>query len=122
LPFIFNTLGHDPDAEGIAIVEVGGKSNLPLAARLLCQLAIPFVVVFDADRGRTSAELDEAIRRSVSGGRVVRLRPDFEAAAGIRMRDDKVFAAWRRFAAAPPATVPPALATIVDAAVVLRER
>src|SRR5206468_2871491 len=58
LPFVFRAMGHDPDAEGIAIVEMGGKSNLPLAARILRQLAIPFVAVFDADHGAESATLD----------------------------------------------------------------
>lgn len=69
---------------GIAIVEVGGKSNLPLAARLLRQLEIPFVIVFDADRGAASAALDAEIRRAAGPAPVIRLAPDFEAAAGIR--------------------------------------
>ena len=117
LPFIFRALGHDPDAEGIAIVEVGGKSNLPLAARLLRELAIPFVVVFDADRGTASAALDLEIRRSADTAPTIRLEPDFEAAAGIATHQDKVIHAWRRFAGAAAAAVPPALANVVRAAV-----
>ena len=116
LPFIFRALGHDPDAEGIAIVEVGGKSNLPLAARLLRQLEIPFVIVFDADRGAASAVLDAEIRRSAGPAPIIRLEPDFEAAAGIRSHEEKVLHAWRRFAGADAAAVPPALAAIVRAA------
>ena len=73
LPFIFRALGHDPDAEGIAIVEVGGKSNLPLAARILRLLEIPFVTVFDADRGAASAALDAEIRRAAGAAPAIRL-------------------------------------------------
>lgn len=116
LPFIFRALGHDPDAEGIAIVEVGGKSNLPLAARLLRELEIPFIVVFDADRGAASAALDAEIQRSAGPAPIIRLEPDFEAAAGIASHDDKVFHAWRRFATASADHVPPALAQVVRAA------
>jgi predicted ATP-dependent endonuclease of OLD family len=120
LPFIFGALGHDPDAEGIAIVEVGGKSNLPLAARLLRQLEIPFVVVFDADRGPASAALDAEIRRSAEPAPIIRLEPDFEAAAGIASHDEKVLQAWRRFAGASAEAVPPELARIVQATAAIR--
>ncbi|MBI2778124.1 MAG: hypothetical protein HYX57_12815 [Chloroflexi bacterium] len=120
LPFIFRALGHDPDAEGIAIVEVGGKSNLPLAARLLRELAIPFVTVFDADRGAASAALDDEIRRAAGKAPVIRLEPDFEAAAGIASHDEKVLHAWQRFASAGAEPVPPALAGIVAAVRELR--
>ncbi|MBI3747309.1 MAG: hypothetical protein HY262_00445 [Chloroflexi bacterium] len=120
LPIIFRAQGHDPDAEGIAIVEVGGKSNLPLAARLLRELEIPFVAVFDADRGPASAALDAEIRRAAGSAPTIRLDPDFEAAAGIAAHDDKVLHAWRRFARPSDGPVPPALAEIVQAAIGLR--
>ena len=114
LPFIFRAMGHDPDADGVAIVEVGGKSNLPLAARLLRELAIPFVVVFDADRGAAAAALDQAIRQAAGSAPAIRLEPDFEGVAGIASHTDKVLHAWRRFASAGPASVSPALARIVS--------
>lgn len=120
LPFVFRALGHDPDAEGIAIVEVGGKSNLPLAARLLRQLEIPFLVVFDADRGAASAALDAEIRRAAGSAPLIRLEPDFEAAAGIGSHDDKVLNAWRRFATATADAVPVQLRRIVAASTRLR--
>ena len=116
LPFIFRAMGHDPDAEGIAIVEVGGKSNLPLAARLLRDLAIPFVVVFDADRGAASAKLDNEIRTAAGSAPAIRLEPDFEGVAGIASHTDKVLRAWKRFASGQPADVPAALAAIVRTA------
>jgi predicted ATPase len=119
LPFVFRAMGHDPDAEGIAIVEMGGKGNLPLAARLLGQLAIPFVVVFDADHGTPAAMLDAEIRRAAHGAPTVRLEPDFEGAAGIGSRDEKVLRAWRRFSRARPADIPRPLAEIVRLTVAL---
>ena len=119
LPFVFRAMDHDPDAEGIAIVEMGGKGNLPLAARLLVQLAIPFVVVFDADHGNESAALDAVIGRAAQGAPTVRLEPDFEGAAGIAAHEEKVLTAWRRFSNAPPAEIPPPLAEIVRLTVAL---
>lgn len=113
LPSIFRALGHDPDAEGIAIVEMGGKGNLPLAARVLRQLAIPFVVVFDADQGSASTVLDEAIQRAAGDAPTIRFEPDFEAAAGIASRDDKVLDAWRRFSGASGDAIPAPLAKLV---------
>lgn len=119
-PFIFRALGHDPDAEGIAIVEVGGKSNLPNAARLLRQLRIPFVTVIDADRGADSAALEVEIRRAAGRAPVIALVPDFEGAAGITARNDKVYQAWRRFAPAGPDAIPAALAQVVATAMRLQ--
>ncbi|MDQ3880755.1 MAG: hypothetical protein M3295_06765 [Chloroflexota bacterium] len=115
LPLIFRALGHDPDRLGVSIVEVGGKSNLPPAARLLDQLGIPFVVVFDADRGADATALESKIRQSAGVAAVIRLDPDFEAVAGLRSRDDKVLRAWRRFAGTTASKVPAALATVVNA-------
>ena len=40
-PQLFRRLGHDPDALGISIVEVGGKGNLILVARVLAELRHP---------------------------------------------------------------------------------
>lgn len=119
LPFVFRAMGHDPDAEGIAIVEMGGKGNLALAARLLVQLALPFVVVFDADSGTASAELDAEIRRVAGSAPTIRLVPDFEGAAGIPSHDDKVLHAWRRFSNAPAEAIPAPLAEIVQRTVAL---
>lgn len=117
LPFIFRAMGHDPDAEGIAIVEVGGKSNLPLAAGLLRDLGIPLVAVFDADRGAASIALDDKIRHASGPAAVIRLDPDFEGVAGIDSHSEKVINAWRRFSGAGRAGVPKALAKIVDLAI-----
>ncbi len=97
LPLIFRRLGHDPDALGISIVEVGGKGNLVLSARVLAELGIPHVLVFDSDRGRTGQRENAFIRESVGKAPVFMLNPDFEGAAGIRDQDEKVLSAWRKF-------------------------
>ncbi|MBM4408983.1 MAG: hypothetical protein FJ038_10390 [Chloroflexi bacterium] len=115
LPFVFSAMGHDPDAEGISIVEVGGKSNLPLAASLLRQLGIPFVVVHDADRDPVDSVTERRIREAAGGAPIVRLVPDFEAAAGLRRHEDKVFQAWRRFSRPGRRHVPAQMARVVEA-------
>lgn len=46
---IAEKLGFDPDAEGVAIVDCGGKSGIELIAHICCALKIPFVVVHDDD-------------------------------------------------------------------------
>lgn len=121
LPAVFRAMGHDPDAEGIAIVEVGGKANLPLAARLLRPLAIPFVVVFDADSGEQAAALDALIAEAAGDAPLVRLVPDFEAVAGLGSHEEKVYRAWRRFSTASADQVPPGLQEIVRRTVSLDE-
>lgn len=65
--------------------------------------------------GAASAALDAEIRRSAGQAPVIRLEPDFEAAAGIASHEDKVLHAWRRFATATAEQIPPALARVVGA-------
>jgi predicted ATPase len=122
LPIMFRSLGHDPDALGISITEVGGKSNLLLAARLLAELNIPHLLVYDSDRGRPGAGLNRSIARAIGTTPQIWLEPDFEGAAGIRGRRDKVFRAWLRFAHASPDQIPPIFHRIVDTAVRLARR
>ncbi len=113
LPAVFRALGYDVDALGISITEVGGKGNLTLAAQLLRQLHIPFLVVFDSDRGGPAAALNAAIRGAAVGAPVVALDPDFEAVAGIRSHDDKVLNAWQRFADVDRSAIPRPLLEVV---------
>jgi Predicted ATP-dependent endonuclease of the OLD family len=117
LPAVFRAMGYDVDALGIAITEVGGKGNLTLAAQLLRQLQIPFLVVFDSDRGGPAAALNAAIRAAAVGAPAIALEPDFEAVAGIHSHDDKVLNAWQRFANADRSAVPQLLVEVVVQAV-----
>lgn len=119
LPVIFRALGHDPDALGISIVEVGGKGNLPLAARILGELNVPHLLVYDSDRNRPGAELNARLAAAAPGAAHFLLDPDFEAAAGLRANNDKVLNAWRRFAGAPPKKVPRIFRQIVATAVAM---
>lgn len=122
LPLIFGRLGHDPDALGISIVEVGGKGNLTLIARVLAELRIPHVIVFDSDRGRTGERENSGIRRAAGKTPTFALEPDFEGVAGIRAHDDKVLAAWQRFSKIEPEKIPSVLRQIVQKAVDLANR
>lgn len=119
LPLMFRRLGHDPDALGISIVEVGGKGNLVLAAWLLAELRIPHVIVHDTDRGRPGAQENAAIRRAAGRAPVFRLDPDFEHVARINARDDKVLAAWRRFSTMAPERIPAVFRAIIETTVAL---
>ena len=104
-PFVFDALGHDVDQAGIAIVECGGKSNIPLFARICRAAGIPFLAVHDRDarpgRQPSSGNLSiaAAIRALAGPEHTVELAPDFEAVAGIRGGGHgKPERAWRRFA------------------------
>jgi predicted ATP-dependent endonuclease of OLD family len=117
LPLIFRRLGHDPDALGISIVEVGGKGNLVLVSKVLAELRIPHVIVHDTDRGGPGERDNAYIRRNA--GRHARIFPldrDFEQVAGIRSRDHKVFNAWRRFSKIDEQRIPAVFREIAEAA------
>jgi predicted ATP-dependent endonuclease of OLD family len=123
LPFVFAALGQDPDQEGISIVECGGKSNIPLFARI-CQAArIPFVVLHDRDvpTGTEPSPAEEAlndlIARVAGSHRTVVLEPDFEAVAGLRGHKGKPHRAWQRFRSLRRSDVPLPLGQIVETAV-----
>ena len=117
LPLMFRRLGHDPDALGISIVEVGGKGNLVLVARVLHELRIPYLIVHDSDRGRPGQRENAYIRSQASGAPVFVLEPDFEGVAGIHNHDDKVLNAYKRFVDIKPERIPVILRDIVETAV-----
>jgi predicted ATP-dependent endonuclease of OLD family len=117
-PFVFEALGLDPDREAVAIVDCGGKGNLPLFARICNECGIPYVVVHDRDaaRGRRPVESEEVVNRRIleTAGRrrTVQLTPDFEAVAGLGRGREKAQAAWRHFSGdgGSPERVPKPLA------------
>jgi predicted ATP-dependent endonuclease of OLD family len=118
-PFVFETLGHDPDRLRISIVECGGKSNIPLFARICRAVGVPFIAVHDRDAppGQEPSAAEGALNlliRDVSGtDRTVVLAPDFEGIAGLRGHHQKPVRAWRRFSSLEPSTVPEPLARVV---------
>jgi predicted ATP-dependent endonuclease of OLD family len=118
-PLIFERLGHDIDALGISIVEVGGKGNIALVTQILWELSIPHVLVFDSDRGRPAHLENNELHRLARGAPVFELEPDFEGAAHIHGYEDKVFDAWRKFHDIDAKNVPAIFKRIVDTAVEL---
>jgi len=128
LPFVFNALGYDPDAEMISIIECGGKPNIPLIARVATTAGVPVVVVHDRDAPKekkpiqAERRLNQIIAR-VAGGNRVELTPDFEGVAGLRGHASRKPArAWHTFADLKKQDVPPPLAAIVTKAVALARR
>ncbi|MGE5691084.1 MAG: ATP-dependent nuclease [Pseudomonadota bacterium] len=102
LPLVFEALGHDPDRERIAILECGGKSSMPLFARICNECEIPYVVLHDRDApaGREpidSEQLVNATIAQVARSRPVVMVPDFEGVSGVRARAKKPQKAWRRY-------------------------
>jgi predicted ATP-dependent endonuclease of OLD family len=102
-PSVFAALGHDLDRDQISVVECGGKSNIPVFARICIACRIPFVVVHDRDaepgKNPIPAEvaLNDLIADVAGRERVVVLAPDFEAVAGLRGHSGKPERAWRHF-------------------------
>jgi predicted ATPase len=105
LPSVFAALGQDADQAQVSIVECGGKSNIPVFARICKACRIPFVVVHDrdAEAGRrpipAEAELNRLIRSIAGRGRTIVLEPDFEGVTGLRGHSNKPERAWEHFAA-----------------------
>jgi hypothetical protein len=114
-PFVFDALGHDPDREGISIVACGGKSNIPLFARVCRATHVPFIAVYDRDapRGRRPAHsartLNALIAQIAGPQHTVMLAPDFEGAAGLSGHQHKPERAWRRLRSLGPERIPPPL-------------
>ena len=127
LPFVFETLGYDPDRERISIIECGGKGNIPLFGRISRAVGLPFVAVHDRDAppGVEPSEAERQLNVSIAdiaGDDRVELAPDFEGVVGIHGDRRKPARAWRRFAELGPASVPEPLARVVERAVALARR
>lgn len=117
LPLLFERLGHNIDALGISIVEVGGKGNLGMVAQVLAEMRIPHVMVFDSDRGRRGESENAELHRVAGNAPVFELEPDFEGAAGIQFVENKVFDAWMRFSNIEAKRIPQIFRRIVETTV-----
>ncbi|HWB22578.1 MAG TPA: TOPRIM nucleotidyl transferase/hydrolase domain-containing protein, partial [Gaiellaceae bacterium] len=125
-PFLFRALGYDADAEGISIVECGGKPNIPVIAEVCNVVGVPYVVVHDrdADPGRrpiaSERAVNEAIRRVAGPRRTIELARDFEAVARLHGHRHKPERARAWFASIDsPDDVPVQLAAAVTQIVAL---
>jgi predicted ATP-dependent endonuclease of OLD family len=127
LPFVFETLGYDPDRERISIIECGGKGNIPLFGKISKAVGLPFVAVHDRDAppGADPSEAEKLLNAQIAeiaGDDRVELAPDFEGVAGLHGDRQKPARAWRRFAELGPHAVPEPLARVVERAVALARR
>lgn len=120
LPHVFRALGHDPDREAISIVECGGKTNIPVLARVCKACGVPVLAVYDRDalarRRPPAAELaaNRLIADIVGAENVVELVPDFEGVSGLRKDRHKPEQAWRHFRSLRPDEIPGALRAVVQ--------
>lgn len=97
---VFDKLNIDPDAEGIAIVDCGGKSGIELIVSVCKALALPFVVVHDEDvwpiddgageekrrkqaENNAEEEKNRRILEAAGVDKVYVVRPSLEDALGI---------------------------------------
>jgi len=96
-------LGFDPDAEGCAVIDCGGKAGIELFVRVCQALKIPFLVLHDEDvwpvegldgdkrqkreeQNRSEQAANERIREAIGDGeadRIFMLKPSLEAVLGI---------------------------------------
>jgi len=117
---VFRALGREPDREAIAILECGGKANIPLFAGICNACAIPYVVVYDRDAppgeepNASEQVVNGAIEEIAGLTRTIQLVPDFEAVAGLKNTRNrkKPAKAYRRFSHGKP--VPPLLVKAVE--------
>jgi len=127
LPFVFHALGYDADRIGISIVECGGKSGIPLFARICTAVGVPFVVLHDRDAASglqpiaAERNLNDLIAELAGPERTIVLEPDFEAVAGIKGHSHKPHRAWKRFTSLGREELPHQLAEAVELAVGLSQ-
>lgn len=117
LPFAFAACGYDVDREGVSIVECGGKANILLFGRVCRAAGVPFVALFDRDRG--DELLNDALLDLAGREHSVVLAPDFEHVAELRGRRHKPERAWRSFAGMSRAELPQPLLEAVETVVSL---
>jgi predicted ATP-dependent endonuclease of OLD family len=134
IPLAFRALGKDVNRLGVSVVEVGGKTKLPLFATVCHTLGIPYVVVADHDirkiedawsgkrkadeeeRNRKHERWNKEIERVCGDGSLFWLRPDFEAELGLpREEDEKPGRALARFQDVKEAEIPEVLRRPLEA-------
>lgn len=117
LPFAFAACDYDVDREGVSIVECGGKANILLFGRVCRAAGVPFVALFDRDRG--DEVLNDALLDLAGREHSVVLAPDFEQVAKLHGRRHKPERAWRSFAGMSRAELPRPLLEAVETVVAL---
>ena len=133
LPLLFRALGHDVNRLGISVVEVGGKTKLPLFASVCTALKIPLVVLADHDVREVDASLSEArqkdrrekntkherwnadIEKACPADALFWMKPDFETECGLPHAEaEKIDRALERFSGASETDVPDVLHSLIE--------
>ncbi len=134
IPLAFRALGKDINRLGISVVEVGGKTKLPLFVTVCNALGIPYVVVADHDirkisdtwgekrkadeeeRNRKHGRWNKEIAKVCTDGSLFWLRPDFETELGLpHHEDEKPERALARFTDARQGDIPEPLRRPLEA-------
>lgn len=106
-PIVFQTMGVDVNRASISIIECQGKTKIPLYAKILTALEIPFVVVHDEDilvvdttwtkehqekvreNNKQHTDWNRAIAGAVADPKLICvLKPSFEGVCGLPKRED----------------------------------
>ena len=121
-PLVASKMGIDLTGSSVAVVEAGGKSNLPLFMRISTAFGIPTVVVHDVDPGKPEEAVNARIEAEAGPlTQVVQFDPDFEGVAGVPSNwidhVGKRMAAYRWLHEKTLEQVPPQLRTVVDLAI-----
>ena len=125
-PLVFKALGIDVNKQSISIIECQGKPKIPLYARILNALGIPFIVVHDEDivaidvawpneqqhkareRNTQHGDWNRAIATAVGNNKqLCILKPTLEVLCGLPKREDtKLQQAIAKFSGIPVDDIP----------------
>jgi predicted ATP-dependent endonuclease of OLD family len=133
LPLAFKALGHDINRLGISIVEVGGKTKVPLFVRVLKSLKIPYAVLADHDIQQMNDSWSENKRKNVSdnnnkherwnrdiesvceNGSLFWMKPNFESELGLpKNENEKIDRALEKFTNATKSDIPQSLSAPIE--------
>lgn len=136
LPLVFQKMGHDLNRLGISVVEVGGKTKIPLFARVCQAMRIPFVVLTDHDVRQIDASWSEKrkkaeeernkkherwnrdIEASCQADALFWARPDIESELGLPHEEsEKIDRAFEWIAGVTPEQLPDMLRAPIEKAV-----
>lgn len=138
LPLVFQNLGHDLNRLGISVVDVGGKTKIPLFAKVCRAMGIPFVVLADHDvreidaswsekrkereeeRNRKHERWNQDIEAACQEGALLWARPDLESELGLPHEEaEKIDRAFEWARSATDEQIPRALRDAVTKTVEL---
>lgn len=138
LPLVFQKVGHDLNRLGISVVEVGGKTKIPLFAKVCQAMNIPFVVLADhdvrqidaswsekrkkdeGDRNRKYESWNRDIGVACQAGSLFWARPNLESELGLPHEEsEKIDRALDWIAGVVPEQVPDVLRAPIEKAVEL---